>query len=182
MAHYYEIKRNRAGEFVAYFKYNSEAIWWSEGYSTRAGAANAIKSMNRNGPHAKVVEEESDEISILERIENAPIPAADRVVTLDHNSTEFKEFSGALERLTNHLGKANDTGGFSSEEMNVVKTEVAELAILEGSEPIRPAQQWLKARSTLFWIISKASGAVIETLAVVLLLAVAKLLGVPLDI
>ena len=28
MAHYFEIKKNKAGEFVAYFKYNAETIFW----------------------------------------------------------------------------------------------------------------------------------------------------------
>ena len=32
MAHKFEIKKNKAGEFVAYFKYNGETIFWSEGY------------------------------------------------------------------------------------------------------------------------------------------------------
>src|SRR3546814_7452323 len=42
MAHYFEIKKNKAGEFVAYFKYNSEPIFWTEGYSSKASAQNAI--------------------------------------------------------------------------------------------------------------------------------------------
>src|SRR3546814_10233280 len=42
MAHYFEIKKNKAGEFVAYFKYNSEPIFWTEGYSSKASAQNEI--------------------------------------------------------------------------------------------------------------------------------------------
>ena len=54
MAHYFEIKKNKAGEFVAYFKYNSESIFWTEGYSSKANAKNAIESIQKNGPGAEV--------------------------------------------------------------------------------------------------------------------------------
>jgi uncharacterized protein len=52
MAHYFEIKQNKAGEFVAYFKYNSETMFWTEGYKSRASAVNAIESIKKNGPGA----------------------------------------------------------------------------------------------------------------------------------
>ena len=48
MAHYFEIKTNKAGEFVAYFKYNSESIFWTEGYKSKASAKNAIESILKN--------------------------------------------------------------------------------------------------------------------------------------
>lgn len=56
MAHYFEIKQNKAGEYVAYFKYNSETMFWTEGYSSKAGAINAIESIKKNGPNAEVKE------------------------------------------------------------------------------------------------------------------------------
>ena len=52
MAHYFEIKKNKGGEFVAYFKHNSETMFWTEGYSSRAGAVNSIESIKKNGPGA----------------------------------------------------------------------------------------------------------------------------------
>lgn len=58
MAHYFEIKKNKGGEFVAYFKYNSETMFWTEGYSSRAGAVNAIESIKKNGPGAPVQDAE----------------------------------------------------------------------------------------------------------------------------
>lgn len=54
MAHHFKIKKNKAGEFVAYFMYNSEAIFWTEGYSSKAGAKKAIESILKNGPGAEV--------------------------------------------------------------------------------------------------------------------------------
>ncbi len=43
MAHRFEIRKNKAGEFVSYFMYNAETIFWTEGYSSKAGAKNAIE-------------------------------------------------------------------------------------------------------------------------------------------
>ena len=57
MAHHFKIKKNKVGEFVAYFMYNSEAIFWTEGYSSKASAKNAIESIKKNGPGAETVDE-----------------------------------------------------------------------------------------------------------------------------
>lgn len=54
MAHKFEIRKNKAGEFVAYFTYNSETIFWTEGYKSKASAQNAIDSIKKNGPDAPV--------------------------------------------------------------------------------------------------------------------------------
>ncbi|MFA6122499.1 MAG: DUF1508 domain-containing protein [Sphingomonas sp.] len=56
MAHKFVIEQNKAGEYVAKFKYNSDLIWWTEGYSSKAGARNAIESVLKNGPGAPVEE------------------------------------------------------------------------------------------------------------------------------
>jgi len=52
MAHKFVIKKNKAGEFVAYFTYNGENIFWTEGYSSKASAKSAIESIKKNGPDA----------------------------------------------------------------------------------------------------------------------------------
>jgi hypothetical protein len=54
MAHKFVIEKNKAGDYVAKFKYNSETIFWTEGYSSRSGAQNAIDSILKNGPGAEV--------------------------------------------------------------------------------------------------------------------------------
>lgn len=54
MAHKFIIKKNKAGEYVAYFNYNAEPIFWTEGYSSKASAQNAIDSIKSNGPGAEV--------------------------------------------------------------------------------------------------------------------------------
>lgn len=59
MAHHFKIKQNKAGEYVAYFMYNAETMFWTEGYKTKASALNAIESIKKNGPGAEVKEEEA---------------------------------------------------------------------------------------------------------------------------
>ncbi len=54
MAHYFEIKENKKGEFVAYFKYNNETMFWTEGYASRANAKSVIESIKKNGPEAEI--------------------------------------------------------------------------------------------------------------------------------
>ena len=54
MAHKFVIEQNKAGEYVAKFKYNSEIMFWTEGYSSKASAQNAIDSIKKNGPDAPV--------------------------------------------------------------------------------------------------------------------------------
>ncbi|WP_454797466.1 YegP family protein [Novosphingobium lindaniclasticum] len=56
MAHRFEIRQNKAGEYVAYFLYNSETMFWTEGYTSKASAKNAIESIKKNGPPADVVD------------------------------------------------------------------------------------------------------------------------------
>jgi len=60
MAHRFEIRKNKAGEFVAYFCYNAETIFWTEGYASKASAKNAIESIKKNGPEAPTVDTTTD--------------------------------------------------------------------------------------------------------------------------
>jgi uncharacterized protein YegP (UPF0339 family) len=55
MAHKFVIRKSAANdEFRAYFEYNGEKIFWTEGYSSKASAQNAIDSIKSNGPGASV--------------------------------------------------------------------------------------------------------------------------------
>ena len=53
MAHKFEIYKDKAGEFRVRFKYNSETIFSTDGYSSKASAKNAIESIKKNGPDAE---------------------------------------------------------------------------------------------------------------------------------
>ena len=57
MAHKFVIRKTSSGEYRAYFEYNSEKIFWTEGYSSKSGAQNAIDSIKKNGPAADVADE-----------------------------------------------------------------------------------------------------------------------------
>jgi hypothetical protein len=54
VAYKFEIYKDKAGEFRVRFKYNSETMFSTEGYSSKASAKNAIESMKKNGPEAEI--------------------------------------------------------------------------------------------------------------------------------
>ena len=54
MAHKFEISKDKAGEFRVKFKYNSEVIFSTEGYSSKASAKNAIESIKKNAQGADI--------------------------------------------------------------------------------------------------------------------------------
>ncbi|MBD58848.1 MAG: DUF1508 domain-containing protein [Citromicrobium sp.] len=56
MGYAFEIYKDRAGEFRVRFKYNSEIMFSTEGYSSKASAQNAIDSIKTNGPGAPTVD------------------------------------------------------------------------------------------------------------------------------
>ena len=54
MAYKFVISKDARGEYRVNFKYNAETIFWTEGYSSRSSAQNAIDSILKNGPTAPV--------------------------------------------------------------------------------------------------------------------------------
>ena len=54
MAHKFEIWKDKKGEYRVKFKYNSETMFSTEGYSSKASAKNAIESIQKNGPGAEI--------------------------------------------------------------------------------------------------------------------------------
>ena len=56
MAHTFEIYRDKAKEYRVRFKYNSEIMFSTEGYSSKAGAKKAIDSIKKNGPGAETID------------------------------------------------------------------------------------------------------------------------------
>ena len=56
MAHHFEIYKDKAGEYRVRFKHNSETMFSTEGYSSKASARNAIESIKKNGPAAEIVD------------------------------------------------------------------------------------------------------------------------------
>ncbi|UPA26001.1 YegP family protein [Shinella oryzae] len=178
MAHKFEIYKDKTGEFRVRFKYNSEVIWRSEGYSNKDSAQNLIDSIKKNAPTASVEDPTSDIEILKRRLENAPIPAADRIVSFDHNSAEFKEFKAAFEKLEESIRTSNDLGDLSSEEIEIAKSEISQIESEQKWQWVRPSHIWQVAKSTLLWIFSQSASAVIGTLALSALAALAKLLSI----
>jgi uncharacterized protein YegP (UPF0339 family) len=54
MAHKFEIWKDKKGEYRVRFKYNSEVMFSSEGYTSKSSAQNAIDSIKKNGPNAPI--------------------------------------------------------------------------------------------------------------------------------
>ena len=54
MAHKFEIYKDKKGEFRVRFKFNSEIMFSTEGYSSKSSAKNAIESIQKNGPKAPI--------------------------------------------------------------------------------------------------------------------------------
>ena len=52
MAHKFEIYKDKKGEYRVRFKYNSEIMFSTEGYTSKSSAENAIASNKKNGPGA----------------------------------------------------------------------------------------------------------------------------------
>jgi uncharacterized protein YegP (UPF0339 family) len=52
MGHHFEIYKDKAGEFRVRFKYNTEVMFSTQGYSSKSSAQNAIDSIQKNGPGA----------------------------------------------------------------------------------------------------------------------------------
>ena len=59
MAHKFEIHKDKKGEYRVRFKYNSEVMFATEGYTSKKSAQNAIDSIKKNGPGA-AIEDNSD--------------------------------------------------------------------------------------------------------------------------
>ena len=58
MAHKFEVYKDKAGEFRVRFMYNSEVMFSTQGYASKASAVNAIESIKKNGPGAPTTEAE----------------------------------------------------------------------------------------------------------------------------
>lgn len=178
MAHHFEIYRDKAGEFRVRFKYNSEVMWSSEGYASKVSAENLIASIKKYGPEASIDDFAAEEKSLIERLRSAEIPAADRIVRIDHNSEAFKDFEKAYKKFIEAVSTANDLGVQSEEEIEVLKSEIGLLGRMKDQVLVRSSQIWQFARNTILWIAEKAAGSIIEDLAVKLLAGLAILLGI----
>jgi uncharacterized protein YegP (UPF0339 family) len=54
MAHKFEVYQDKAGEYRVRFKFNSEVIFSTEGYSDKSGAKRAIEAIKKHVGDAPV--------------------------------------------------------------------------------------------------------------------------------
>lgn len=178
MSHVFEIYRDRAGEYRVRFKYNSEVIWSSEGYASKVSAQNLIDSLKRNGPDAPIEDLDSDQRDLIQRLRRTEVPASDRTVRFDHNSQKFNDFEVAYRELVAAIKAANDFGGQTDDQVEAIKAELDLLSQMKNQFVVRTSQIWQFAKNTLLWIAEQALGAIIGSLALAALAALASLLGI----
>ena len=69
MAHTFEIYKDKAGEFRVRFKYNSEVMFSTEGYASKASAKNAIETSRRTARRPKSTTPRTDSSSQFCRVQ-----------------------------------------------------------------------------------------------------------------
>ncbi len=180
MPHTYEIYKDKAGEYRARFKYNSETIFSTEGFASRQSALNAIESMKKNAPSAPVYDTTDEVDHLRRRIVGASAPAANRIVEFDHNSKKYQQFKSLFDQLDQGIRTSNELGTMIAEDLQVMKSEIIQLRVQIDQEKARSAHIWTMAKSTLLWVVDNSASAVIGTLALSVLAALATLLGIDL--
>jgi hypothetical protein len=99
-----------------------------------------------------------------QKIFGEPIPAADRTVSLGHNSPEQSQALDQIDRLVAAVEKANDFPGDSDDKELVVAELSAGRRLLEAAN-VRVAAVRETLWPALRWIFEKASGAMIGKMA-----------------
>ncbi|MEM1131625.1 MAG: hypothetical protein AAGH53_01670 [Pseudomonadota bacterium] len=92
-------------------------------------------------------------------------PAADRTVTVDHNSKQIQEIDEKLLELENVLEQSNEAGSIFGDHREVAKDEVGTLRRLMESARLRVSFFLDLSKRTLGWIAEKAGAAVVGDLA-----------------
>jgi hypothetical protein len=107
------------------------------------------------------------------------IPASDRIVSVDHNSTEVQEIKAAVDELVRKIRFGNDLGDLSEEEAIVAANEVYRIGTFFDDNIVRQNTVMTTAKITLAWISDKAGGAIVGILAIGLLSMLASFFGIP---
>lgn len=117
--------------------------------------------------------------SILAKSGNlkAPIPASDRIVSIDHNQHTVQQIVAKGSELKTQLIMANDLGALSVSEAKIAAFEVQQIVDSFQSDGFRSSLVYEKAKSTLNWISSKAAEAMVGALALTFLTLIANFLG-----
>lgn len=102
---------------------------------------------------------------IMEAMRSTDVPAADRVVTIDHNSDEVIGIDEKLSELEQSLEKSNEVGAVLGDNRVAAITEVGILRKFLKSTELRVSIFLEVSKKSLSWITEKAGSAVVGDLA-----------------
>lgn len=71
MPHRFKILAAKGGQFRTQFGYNGEVMFWTENYAGKASAKNAVDSIKKNAPAAKIADLDKGETAKGYRFEIA---------------------------------------------------------------------------------------------------------------
>lgn len=179
MPHQWVIRKSSNGEYRAYYEYNGEKIWWTEGYRSKASAQNAIDSAKRNAPGAPVESEpEGDEPEDeFQRFRETVVASADLIIAPDHRSAEYRAFERALFKFTDKIRTSNDLHNLDGDDIDVAKAELAQIKETGSRHSFRAESLWNMTKTSVLWIAEKTADGVVQALGAALLAALAALLG-----
>jgi hypothetical protein len=103
-------------------------------------------------------------LKAAQRVFGKAVPAADRTVTLGHNSPEQKQVLGKIDELVAAIEKANDFPGDSDDKELIVAELSAGRRLLQAAN-VRVAAVRETLQPALKWILEKAAGAMIGKMA-----------------
>lgn len=131
----------------------------------------------------RVVRARPAKVETTNRVEQIPeseaesIPAADRVVSLDHNQPPLIAIREASEDLRQKIARGNDLGDLTIEQAEAAAAEIYQLEQMLGAPFARPQAVMEFARQSLRWIADKAGGAVVGAAALAVLTLIAAYFG-----
>jgi uncharacterized protein len=179
MAHKWVIRKSANDEYRAYFEYNSEKIWWTEAYSTKTAAQNAIEAAKRNALGTQIDDQSEDkQADDLQKFKVAEVDSPDLILSPNHSSSEYRALKKALNGLSEHLRTSNDLQNLDAAELDSARREVALLKEVGSSPSFRAEALWKMTKTSVVWIAEKAADGAVTALVVAVLLATANLLGV----
>lgn len=125
MSHTFEIFTDKAGEYRVRFKYRSEVMFSTHGYSSKSTALNAIASIKKNGPSSPVEDNTGTVTKVTEgekimKVVEKSQPPADPVQEIKDrlNQLTYTQMITLAKDLMGHIpyepDEADFAGGISS--------------------------------------------------------------------
>jgi hypothetical protein len=122
-------------------------------------------------------------VRYADRLQNSAAsaaPASDRIVTLDHNSRDYKETIDKIDKVVHEIESTNDIGDIPPDEFEARKTELSAGRRLLDATKVRLAAIRDGLYSILTWFASKFADKSAGELASAATKALARLFGWPL--